>query len=340
MTDFNNNHTNQNRTRSKSVSWHKVAFFLATGVALLFVFSFLFSGANTIVSEKVVASVESTVDSIEELANIAIESVNGVPVKEGTYEQIKSASEDIVNSAEAEAIAEINAYYDSLIPGVDSYLDWYYSMSGQWSQLWNMVEGVFSGDFTDHVAAYIGNQMALYITPDTDLGNALSSIVTSANAAITDAANEIVAKNRIVIDESGNIEYTVTIDKTIGDIIAESTPEIFRNAGKIAGGSLFAGFSASFIASRIASKAIGTRIGKMAISEAAQKVVTKAVSFSVPVLGFVVSVPLDYFFTKADEILNRDAYRAEILSTIEVDRQHQIELVRVSFDAYMQGVNA
>ena len=307
-------------------------------LVFLLCYGLFFSTANTIVSPAVVTSVEKTIGDIEGIVHIAVERINGIAVKTGTRDKIVTATADVLSEAEERAIAEANLYFDQMLSGVDAYLDWYYSMGGQWAQLWNMVKGTFTGSLSDYMTGYISDRMSYYITPDSDFSQSFSRIQEETGVKIRTLASAIIEENRVDIVEDGSVEYSISIDVTLDDIILSVTSEDFQHAGKIAGAGIVAGFAGNYFAKKMVNKLVTGKVSKMAIKEATEKVVTKAVSYAIPFVGPVVGIAVDYLGTKLDEAFNRNEYREEILAGINSERESVILQIREDFRACSQEV--
>ncbi len=299
---------------------------------LMVAFAFAFTGVNTVVDSNVVTTVETTAEAIKKVVKMQVECIDGVYCLPGTHERITIASQDVLDDAEAQAIIAINRYYDSMLTGVDPYLDWYYSLGGQYSQLWNMVKGLFGNGVTSAMESYISEKMASYITPSEDLSGTIQRIFASSEEKIDTLASSIIRENTIQVKDDGSVEYVIQYESTLQDIIADISPAGFRNEGKIAVGGIIAGTASSVLIKNIIAKAMSSTVSKTAV-----KTLGKIALKAVPVFGIVIGVGVDLFGNYIDETVNRDAYKAEIVGAVNSERYDLIESTHAVFNDYVQS---
>ena len=72
---------------------------------------------------------------------VAVEVINGVKYKAGTINQMQIASDMAYGAAYDDMVASINKMYDDILKNTDNYLDWYYSLSAEYSRLFKLITG-------------------------------------------------------------------------------------------------------------------------------------------------------------------------------------------------------
>lgn len=294
----------------------------------------VFNGISSLTSDETVETVDTIVTAIKEKIRVEVEKIDGQIVKTGTKQEITSETSKIVAQAQAEAIAKINSYYDSLIPGVDEYLDWYYSLTGQWSQVFNLGKSVFLSwgetEWDDYFEQYLTDKMSSYLAPrDIDLEAELRTILTNSKILIDQTADAIISENIVQIENDEDYEYVVNLDTTLEDIFAASLPANFVKPTTTAVVGAATGVASGMITKKIVGKVMTKSIGKLSVTT-----LSKFALKAIPVIGIAVGFLADIGFTELDEAVNRDAYKAEIVSSINEARAEQIRIAEDYFSSY------
>lgn len=308
----------------KFISTVFVVLFLALSLTIGFCAdSYVSNGVNTISAAN---------ESITETFSILVEKINGELCKEGTYNQIILATGNIYGDAHNKAIAQINEYYDQMIVNTEDYLDWYYSFSGQWTQLGNLVKGIFRLSVEEEVSKMIQSKMEEYMTPDSDIMTNINGIYKSAKSKALSVANSIIEENRINIDGKGNVY--VLLDTTFDDIISENSKRYDVNHAIIATTGIVTGITSGIIAKRVVSKVITKSVSKLAIKTSTKAAIGLIGKIAVPVIGTLVFTAVDIIGISVDEAVNRDAYRTEIINGINHERANLLSQI----DSYFASI--
>lgn len=301
-------------------------------IATILLFA-LFLMIATFISD---TSLPGTVENLhEQVMNIIEgETIKGVFCAPGTYDKIVVAASEISEEAEARVVDAVNLYFNEMIGKTDDYLDWYYSMGGQWSQIGTAVKGVFKGSVSDAVSSYMQEKLTITLDPGIDLNGSISSILDEAKTTLAAVSDAIISENRIQ-QTQGN-EYVVTINVTMEDIAQNAALNIGLDPVRTNAGGIVAGIVSGVIVKKIVSKVMSKAVTKLAVNSAT-KILTPAVVGSAAgpigtVAGALVGVGVDFLTNKADEALNRSDYKAEIISCIEEERDSILNEVAVSFD--------
>lgn len=294
----------------------------------------VFNGISSLASEETIETVNTVVAAVKEKIRVEVEKIDGQIVKTGTKQEITSATSEIIAQTQAEAIVKINNYYDSLIPGVDEYLDWYYSLTGQWSQILNLGKSVFSSwgeaEWDDYFEQYLTDKMSSYLIPQNiDLETELRTILTNSKMLIEQTATAIISENVVSIENDENYEYVVNLDTTLDDIFVTALPANFVKPTTIAAAGIVTGVASGMIAKKIVGKVMTKTIGKLSVTT-----LSKFALRAIPVIGIAVGFLADIGFTELDEAVNRDSYKAEIVSSINEARAEQIRIAEDYFSSY------
>lgn len=268
---------------------------------------------------------------VQERIALYIEEIDGVFCEVGTIDELIAAGNSIYSDAENNIIRIVNAYYDHMIGGVDTYLDGYYSMFGQWKQLWNMVSGLIRfGNLTEGISEYMSAELEKAIAPDYDLQGVIDDILLEASEEFKTTYNQIIEKNRI-LDTEG-FEKITTMTVSFDDVLEVCTPD-FNNHMKTFAVGTASGVVTNMIAKKIVKNVMAKSVSKQAAKGLTSKILAKAAGFLTgPVGGIIIGLGTDFILVEADEALNRENYRNAIIESIENARQEQLAAVADVFD--------
>lgn len=318
-----------NTTKKNSKAVIRIVFSMTALAIVVFVVG---TGLSSLLTEDTVKVVEDTTMAVSHYAEILAERIDDTLVKPGTIEQINQAGAAIFADARIEAEAQVNAYFDSMVSRTDSYLDWYYSMSGQWAQMFNMGLDAISGDFEEQFGAYIGEKMAEYMDPSIDFEGNVKAIYDSAKNEFISTARRIIDENRISVDSQGNVKISYIM--SFNDVVEQAMPEnIKNNPVRTAAASAAGGVAGGYLAKKLAKKVVAKTA-----TRTATKVATGTLSKFLGVLGgpigmVTIGLGIDYLGTAIDEALNREDYKASIIEIINAERGEYLNLIEGYFDA-------
>lgn len=255
--------------------------------------------------------------------DVLVEMINGIACSPGTYEKVIVATEDIKEDAKNQIITEINLYFDSMIDNTDDYLDWYYSLGGQWSQIGKMIKGAFTGSVEEAVSAYMEEKLSSTLNPGFDLDASVNSIIQDAYDKVEMVTNSIVSENTIQISEDGN--YIVTMDVTLEDIASQAAIDLNLNPMATNTVGIAGGIATGIIVRKVVKKVMTKAASKMAV-KSATKLITPAIvgSAAGPIgtgIGIIAGLGFDVLTNKVDEAMNRAEYKAEIIEGINDERE-------------------
>lgn len=305
--------------------------FIITLLAV-FIYPSVFAAVTYIAAAK-----QEIVENTIKANTIAVEVINGVMYKAGTLNKIQLAADIAYGAAKDDMINEINKMYDEILLNTDKYLDWYYSLSAEYSRLFKLITGSIEEYMTDKLKENLMDN----ITTVVDFGAAEANITKLQNDI-----NKILDENKIT---EKNILYSVTTDIKVENIysLAEIEPLLDLKKRVIAstGGGLAAGAIAGTIAGKVAAKTGFKAAAKAAAKAAGGKAASAAVGvaagivssvFTSPIggaaIGTAAGVAIDKGLLKLEETVNREEYKKEIVSSIEENRKQMLEAVNKAFE--------
>lgn len=252
---------------------------------------------------------------------------------EALVEETRQKSTSISDEAVEKLTPLINEAYDKRIDNVDAYLDWYYSLPADYERLIQF----FAGSIEDGMKAQLEEKINEGIE-DSELSEIYGDFIQQA------ADLEEDMKTMLDEHELKDIPAFLIVDKInlSPEFLSEPmkpTKELLETRQRF-GVSAAAGIGSGLIAKSVvehilAKETVGEMANKLVAklgSSGIVKVVTSATGTAIApgvgtAAGFGIGVLSDYLFLKADEALNRDAYRQELVDAIEEDRQGKINLI-------------
>ncbi len=286
-----------------------------------------------------------------EKTEVLLEKIDDYYVAEGTLEEIGEAAIEILRR-EGKTIpalkTELDAGFDLMKGNVDAYLDWYYSVFGEWGRIGHLLVG----NAEEYLARRLEEKLAEG-APFARLDGALKAALDSDAAALNEfrqIAEAIIARNRV---EPGSWRNVNVVTKAqLDDVLSlpMQRPVIsFRErlgAGLAAGG--VAGAVGGVVSSKVvakltakgtvkvAAKALmevagerGFSVGAAGAGAAAGAIAGSAVPLVGTAAGAVIggaiaglaaSLGTDYLMLKLEERISRETQKAEILTAIEEKR--------------------
>ncbi len=263
------------------------------------------------------------------------EAIDGKVYKVGTLEvirQLLTRSTAEVAQVRERTCSSLAVGQSSLERAVDSYLDWYFSLPAEWSRILSMLGGdlekLLSDKLTEAMASAPGFAEALARVQDGSRAQA------DALDTLKVDVRRVLADNVLVLSEAS---CKVIHQGSFAHALAASEE---KAAQLRVAGSAGAGLTAGVLASKVAAKAMTKGSMKLATKVLAKFVAKKAAVVSltssfgaalgsvVPVLGTVtggflgaltglaISLAVDWAALAAEERLERDTMKAELVGSI------------------------
>jgi len=223
--------------------------------------------------------------------------------------------------------ANVDEVFQHAMTGVDTYLDWYFTMSGEWQRLATVVVG--------DVGILMKEKMKQMVEDE----SGFSTAITSAQAGISNYATEqfTQASQRIISVARHQVDiHPCSVDQSVDVALPSLSRDLERitlvtSVTATAGAAIVMTTGAS-IATKLAASA-GSKVAAKVLAKAAAKTATKTVggmagagagalaglscgpyapvcSTALAVVGFI---GIDALFVEADELMNRDDMRHEMI---------------------------
>ncbi|MBQ9002482.1 MAG: hypothetical protein IJ087_11580 [Eggerthellaceae bacterium] len=239
--------------------------------------------------------------------------------------QAREESDRLAADAEATLVPLVNASFDARVANVDGYLDWYYSLFADWEQLASMVTGSAEDFMTSRLEEKIEQGI-----DDSELNAALEGFVRQAELLKVSTLEKL-SEYEIPGDYP---DWIVSEKVQLGELFDRSVEpsQKFLDATSRAGISVAASVAAGVITKKLLTKLVGKsffkavagRIAGLAGASAASTIGGPVVIAFVVIGGVIVDVGL----LKAEELMNRESYRNEIVATIEEQRAEALSAIR------------
>jgi len=279
---------------------------------------------------------------------IEVEKYGTVYVKPGTYEEIEKVKHEYLSKFSKEAKRKLNKELDvsfsKLKDNVDPFLDWYYSLFGEYARIAKLLSG--NGE------EYIRKKCEEYLIKNDPFKNLEQAFreVDDEFALIKNEyqqeVNKIIERNKLNLDNSDSFKMGIKIIKEITDkdiFTLEYPEEIITFKNRMLGSGMGAGVSAIvvyIIVQKIVSK--GTfKLASIALKQVLKKGTSKTVSAVIggtvggavgaiggpigvavgatvgAVVGISVGVVIDKVFLEIDEKINREDFKKDIIEAID-----------------------
>lgn len=296
-------------------------------ITIAVVFAVFFAASCMLGNPSFATMLKERTDAL--LHYVDAEVINGFFCRPGTYDRITVAVSSISEDAKAEMAEAVNAYYDEMVNNTDAYLDWYYSMSGQWSQIFSMVRGAFTSSIEDSLASIMEEKLSETIAPESDLAITLDSIADSAKAQIRKVTDSIIEES--ILPSIDGQEYTILITATLKDIARDVAVEMGFNPAIPAVAGSIGGIVSGVVVKNAVKKIMTTAATKIAVKSAAKAMVPAAIGSLAGPIGFVagtvIGLGIDALGVRLDEAFNRAEYKASIISEINANRMETLAAV-------------
>ena len=272
----------------------------------------------------------------------------------GTSAKYALLGTDFTAETKVELEIAVNKYFEEMESNVDDYLDWYYSLGREYSELFLFLMGTVENQIEEKTTEFLNKNMEEKLSPDYNLEDKLEYVYNKNYEKFQKAKELLFKENRI---ENPNGLFQVQIKTTLPDIIQKAEkPEAFISGAQkfivSAAGGTVAGVATTYVTKKVLTK-LSTKMTQIAATKAVTKAATsaaskgfsKAISSALSgaiaglaagpagtVIGTIIGVAttfgIDKLLLEIDELTNREAYRQDILSCIEEEKQFYINLVR------------
>lgn len=268
-------------------------------------------------------------------AQLKVEKIDNEFYRPGTMKAIelaKTTALSKINVSRAFVEGQIDVAFNQMESNIDGYLDWYYSLSGEYTRLAKLMTG--------EIEKYMEEKLVEKLKQGDALKPVIAALeVTLANhMAITEAYQKdirrILESNRIQVPEFGAKRIVGIASDRI--LVLPTHFDVVSMKSRVVGGAAAAGIGTA-IAAKIVSKGIfkaaGKALSKVAISKAAGTtggaVIGATIGSVVPGAGTVIGgiiggvlagVVVDKVLLKLEEAISREDFKKEILGSIRESR--------------------
>lgn len=289
-----------------------------------------------------------------ERIQIRIERIDDSFVHEGTIAEIELAKLKIASQRDAKVTLEtaLDAGFDAMIGNVDGYLDWYYSLPGEYARIGHMLVG--------DMEAYMSARLSEALGADDPFGAFEGALATAneadkqARAEFARTAEAIIARNRV---EPGASNVVVVGSAERDMLIALGSSEAMISLSQRVAGGGVAAFVSGAVAAKVVSNALAKGTIKLGANALAKVVGSKAtgslagaatgalaggaIGSAVPIVGtaigavvggittgLLVGVGVEALLLQLEEQFSRDDFRADLVAAINVEREEARALLK------------
>jgi len=273
--------------------------------------------------------------TIDPCKNTAIQassrSAAGVAI-DGQIDQEKSS---YIKSIDEKIDTQVNVAFTKAITGVNAYLDWYFTITGEWERLGGLLTGDVGKLMQDKMHETIINNSGFEVA----LLDARGGISKVAQESLSRASQQVL----IVVKTQWEIQPCSTEQK-INVVLPELSRDVQRllltsstavTAGVIVGKSIGAAVTTKLAASatsKLAAKLLAKAAAKTAIKTAGGLTAGAVGAMSgltcgplawicSPALAAVGFIGIDALFVEGDEIINRDTMRNDMTVSLVNERE-------------------
>lgn len=269
--------------------------------------------------------------------------------------ELSAEQEELLAQTETRIDQELEAVFARMEAGVDAYLDWYFTVTGEYQRLAALVVGDF--------AAMMAARLERHLFTETDFEQRLSALDAELRATTQQYLTELRATTQARLGQvmATDACHASSVDLTT---FANLERDAWRAGGAAAGG------SATGVATvALAKKVMAGTMAKVAIQETAQIAVTTAAKMAAKKgtgvlaagiggaalcaatgpgavlcgLGAATAawLTIDHIAIGIDERLSRETMRADILAALQLEKEELREVLQASHRLLiLQGVQA
>jgi hypothetical protein len=289
-----------------------------------------------------------------------VEKIGDDLFREGTIAQLEKAKVEALRNVEvslAQLEGQADRAFDRMEGNVDVYLDWYYSLVGEYARIANLLVGELE-DYMIQKLEECLQQGDAFKEVEASLNRALSEYK-DAQRAYQEAAKRIMKENRVTTEGAS---FQVVQNMSLRDVM---NPPIHSDMVNLetrlmagGGAGIVAGGITTVVIKKIIAKIMGKNVLKLAAKALTKVVISKtagsvggagagaaagaAIGSVVPFVGTVagavvggivggiaVGVSVDKLLIELEEAMNREEFKQEILSAINE--------ARIDFKAKLRG---
>lgn len=308
---------------------------MACVMAIALVAGFLVADAKTaeVVQTEEYTAVESFV---RDQVGLAVYVIDGKYYDEqkakALMQKVGAEAQKLAAEREEVLVPLINEAFDKRVANVDAYLDWYYSLPADYERL--------AQYFTGTIESGLQEQLQERINQGIDESAFAEKVdyYLERSEALKAELREGLAQYEVADVPDWLVVPVETFDGSFKTGPLAPTQK-FLDAGERMGISVGVGAIAGVIATKVAQRIAAKPFFKKIVASLLEKLAIRgllaaggtAIAPGVgTAVGVLVGTGTDYLFLKADEAMNRESYKEEIVAAIEESRTEMLEWASVS----------
>ena len=321
-------------------------------------------------------------EALPRRAKLVLEKIGDEFYRPGTTKKASDARLKFLSSQLEDAdllTPAIQRGFDLMEGNVDVFLDWYYSLPGEYARLVKFLTGSFEGYLADNLSAYL-----MQGAPFEEFERAFSAQLESESdlkKQYKETIKRILAENSVAVDEPGHVivaeeisdadslfSYQSVIASVEARLATSGILGLTGAAGGAAAGVKVTGLAGKKVTAVVGKKiasgvatAVTKQLAAKGVFKIAAKVVAKVaasraasgigalvggvIGSIVPVAGTTVGaiaggaiaglafgVGADALLLRLDEAMNRDKFRADVVSVLNAERQRVLDAISPDID--------
>lgn len=287
----------------------------------------------------ILCSNEEKVKYADDKTVFIAEKISDKIYKVGTIHKLEKSAQNFRAETKEELAAIVNRYFDETIAKTDDYLDWYYSLSHEYSQLLTFIAGTAANKLEEKMQEFIEKHLEEKLSLDYDLNDKLQSVYGNLYEKFDTAKKSILSDNYVV---HTNSLYHITIQTDPEKMykMKEPTPAVPVNIK--AGISISTGLGTGIVAkvitqnmlkklsAKITAETINAVTSKKILAAAASAVGSAAGPIGTAVgvgIGLGVGILTDKIIIGINETINREKYKQDIITCIEEERRFYLQQI-------------
>ncbi len=276
---------------------------------------------------------------IDDKTVLLTEKISDNIYKIGTVNKLEKLEQELAAETKKELTESVNKYFDQITVKVDNYLDWYYSLSHEYSELLTFFAGIATNKLDEKMQDFLGKNLEEKLCLDYELEDELYTKYNNLYQKFNDTKKVILAEN-IITHKNSFYHIVIRTDSKKIYKMKEPTPLISpdsKAAIAISTG-IGSGIAAKIITTKLL-KRLSAKISAKNVAATASKklasVTGAAIGTTVGPIGTIigagvglgVGILTDKLLISVDESFNREKYKADIIAGIEEERQFYLQQI-------------
>ena len=218
-------------------------------------------------------------ESLPRRAKIVLEKIGDQFYRSGTMKEANDARLDFLSSQLKDAgllTQEVHSAFDRMEENIDVFLDWYYSLPGEYARLVKLLTGNFEGYLVDNFSAYLSQG-----APFEQFERTFSALLESGSdlkRQYKETIERILAENSVAVDDPSRVIVAEEIDDadslfSYKNVVASIEARL-ATSGLLGGAGVAGGAAVGVKVTGVAGKKVTAVVGKK-VAAGVAKAVTK-----------------------------------------------------------------